>query len=109
MKEVLSLMYLVSVYDPFFDTHREQCEYFYVFVLNKLSYLFSTTKEEEVDGGGSPLNVELTSLIRRFSATEISVLVNKIFIFAITSFITLHTKSFTVVAMYSNSSSCSKN
>ena len=61
VKEVLSLMYLVSVYDPFFDTHREQCEYCYVFVLNRLSYLFSTAKGEEMDEGGSPLNVELTS------------------------------------------------
>ena len=54
VKEVLSLMYLVSVYDPFFDTHREQCEYRYVFILNRLSYLFSTAKGEEVDEGGSP-------------------------------------------------------
>ena len=51
MKEVVSLMYLISVYDPFFDTHLKQCEYWYVFVLNRLSYLFSTAKEEEVDEG----------------------------------------------------------
>jgi hypothetical protein len=51
VKEVVSLMYLISVYDPFFDTHLKQCEYWYVFVLNRLSYLFSTAKEEEVDEG----------------------------------------------------------
>jgi hypothetical protein len=44
-------MYLISVYDPFFDTHLKQCEYWYVFVLNRLSYLFSTAKGEEVDEG----------------------------------------------------------
>ena len=51
MKEVVSLMYLISMYDPFFDTHLKQCEYWYVFVLNRLSYLFSTTKGEKVDEG----------------------------------------------------------
>ena len=51
VKEVVSLMYLISVYDPFFDTHLKQCEYWYVFVLNRLSYLFSTAKGEEVDEG----------------------------------------------------------
>ena len=51
VKEVVSLMYLISVYDPFFDAHLKQCEYWYVFVLNRLSYLFSTAKGEEVDEG----------------------------------------------------------
>ena len=30
IKEVVSLMYLISVYDPFFDTHLKQCEYILV-------------------------------------------------------------------------------
>ena len=30
VKEVVSLMYLISVYDPFFDTHLKQCEYILV-------------------------------------------------------------------------------
>ena len=51
IKEVVSLMYLISVYDPFFDTHLKQCEYWYVFVLNRLSFLFSTAKGEELDEG----------------------------------------------------------
>ena len=51
IKEVVSLIYLVSVYDPFFDTHLKQCEYWYVFVLNRLSFLFSTAKGEAVDEG----------------------------------------------------------
>ena len=55
VKEVVSLMYLISVYDPFFDTHLKQCEYWYVFVLNRLSYLFSTAKGEEVDEGTLPI------------------------------------------------------
>ena len=51
IKEIVSLMYLISVYDPFFDTHLKQCEYWYVFVLNRLSFLFSTAKGEELDEG----------------------------------------------------------
>ena len=51
VKEVVSPMYLISVYDPFFDTHLKQCEYWYVFVLNRLSFLFSTAKGEELDEG----------------------------------------------------------
>ena len=43
-------MFVVSVYDPYFDTHREECEYSYVFVLNTLSYLFSTTDEKLQEG-----------------------------------------------------------
>ena len=37
IKEVVSLMYLISVYNPFFDTHLKQCEYWHVFLLNRLS------------------------------------------------------------------------
>ena len=43
-------MFVISVHDPFFDTHREQCEHIYVFVLNSLSYLFTTTDEESQEG-----------------------------------------------------------
>ena len=64
MKEVVSLMYLISVYDPFFDTHLKQCEYWYVFVLNRLSYLFSTAKEEEqMDEGWFCYEVDITLLL----------------------------------------------
>ena len=51
VKEIVSLMYLISVYSLFFDTHLKQCEYWYVFVLNRLSFLFSTAKGEELDEG----------------------------------------------------------
>ena len=64
VKEVVSLMYLISVYDPFFDTHLKQCEYWYVFVLNRLSYLFSTAKEEEqMDEGWFCYEVDITLLL----------------------------------------------
>ena len=43
-------MFVISVHDPYFDTHREQCEYSYVFVLNSLSYLFSTANDEMQEG-----------------------------------------------------------
>ena len=51
IKEIVTLMHYISFYDPFFDTHREQCEHYYVFVLNRLSYLFSTAKGFKVDEG----------------------------------------------------------
>ena len=58
-------MYLISVYDPFFDTHLKQYEYWYVFMLNRLSYLFSTTKGEEVDEGTLPIIYEYILLYTR--------------------------------------------
>ena len=47
VKETVSLMFMISVHDPYFDTHREQCEYSYVFVLNSVNYLFSTVAMDE--------------------------------------------------------------
>ena len=44
--ELLSLLHKVSVFDRYFDSHREDCKNAYAFVLNSLSWLLKDTPAE---------------------------------------------------------------
>ena len=44
--ELLSLLHKVSVFDRYFDSHREDCRNTYAFVLNTLSWLLNDTPLE---------------------------------------------------------------